>query len=474
MNCFISVPLSLLLSFVAAWAPLASGQGAAQRKPDSLADLSASLEALSARVGRSVVQVLTTAFGPIPPSSPEPVGFGKQRGKGSGLIVGGEGYILTNAHVVEGAEQVHVMLAVPPTDSGPGHSILKPRGRTIQATVVGTDAETDLALLKTASPMPRGLDLGDSDALRQGQVVLAFGSPFGLENSVTMGIVSSVARQLRPDDAMIYIQTDATINPGNSGGPLVDTSGRVVGVNTFILSQSGGSEGLGFAVPSNIARNVFDQLRRHGRVRRGHVGAHVQTVTPSLAAGLRLARDWGVVVSDVSPGSPAETARLAVGDLIVAIDGKPMENARQFDVNLYRRAPGDEVTIEVLRGRESLTRRVLVLERPDDPARLAALVTRDGNLIERLGILGLDVDERIAAMLPALRKPAGVVVAATVPGTGPGEGFQSGDLILSLNGAAIPNLASLREAVGKMPRGASVAVQIQRMGRLIFVAFDLD
>ena len=191
--------------------------------------------------------------------------------------------------------------------------------------------------------------------LKPGQIVMAFGSPLGLNASVTMGVVSAVARQLEPEDPMIYVQTDAPINPGNSGGPLVDADGRVVGINTLIYSQSGGHEGIGFAAPSNIVRNVFDQIRKTGRVRRGEIGVITQTITPLIAEGLGLSQDWGVVDSDVDPNGPGGRAGLQAGDIVLALDGKPMENGRQFQVNFYTRGVGAPVTLEILRGEARVT-----------------------------------------------------------------------------------------------------------------------
>ena len=252
------------------------------------------------------------------------------------MIVDAEGWIVTNAHVVENARSVRVDLVQPAPAGG---SILRPRSRRLPARVVGLDRETDVAVLKIEQSGLPALELGDSEALHQGQVVMAFGSPLGLENSASLGVVSAVARQLKPDDPMIYVQTDASINPGNSGGPLVDAAGRMVGLNTMILSQSGGNEGIGLAAPSNIVRSVYEQIRRSGRVRRGAIGVRAQTITPPLAAGLGLVFDRGVVLSDVLPSGPAAAAGLRPGDVVIALDAKPMENARQLDVNLYRRAP---------------------------------------------------------------------------------------------------------------------------------------
>ena len=261
--------------------------------------------------------------------------------------------------------------------------------------MVGIDQESDLALLKVVETGLPFLPLGDSEALRQGQIVVALGSPLGLEGSVTFGVVSAVARQVKPDGRMVYIQTDAPINPGNSGGPLLDAEGQVVGINSFILTQSGGSEGIGFAAPSNIVRTVIDQLRKTGRVRRGEIGVVAQTITPTLAAGLGLGQTWGVVLADVTPDGPGAAAGLRVADIVLTLDGKVTENARQFLVNLYPHAVGDTVILEVLRGTERRKVPVAVVERPSDPARLADLVSPERNVVGRLGILGLDLDDAL-------------------------------------------------------------------------------
>src|SRR5918994_25813 len=222
--------------------------------------------------------------------------------------------------------------------------------RTHTWSMVGTDAETDLAVLKVEQTNLPFAKLGDSDSLAPGQVVLAFGSPFGLASSVTMGVISAVGRQLRDEDRMVYIQTDTPINPGNSGGPLVTPDGLVVGINTLIFSQSGGSEGVGFAAPGSIVRFVYEQIRTNRRVRRGEIGVFAQTITPAVAAALRLPRDWGVVLGDVYPNSPAANAGLRVGDVILSVDGKRMENGRQFDVTLYQRRGGAPGGPEMGRG----------------------------------------------------------------------------------------------------------------------------
>jgi serine protease Do len=296
-----------------------------------------------------------------------------------------------------------------------------------------------------------------------------------LEGSVSLGVVSAVARQLRPEDRMIYVQTDAAVNPGNSGGPLVDVGGRVVGINTLIASQSGGNEGVSFAAPSNIVRTVFDQIRRTGRVRRGEIGVRAQTVTAPLAAGLGLAQERGVVLSDVRPGGPAAAAGLRPADIVLALDGKPMENARQLEVNLYQRPAGQAVTLEVLRGTGRLTRRVEVAERAGDLERFAALVTPEKNVVMPLGILALDLDANIAHMLPGLRAGAGVVVAGTAADAPAGpEPLQPGDVIYTLNQEPVASLARLRERLAEVPPGAAIVLHVERAGELRFLTFERE
>jgi serine protease Do len=305
--------------------------------------------------------------------------------------------------------------------------------------------------------------------------VFAFGSPLGLENSVTMGIVSSIARQLKPDDPMIYIQTDSAINPGNSGGPLVNTEGEVVGINTLILSQSGGNEGLGFAAPSNIVRAVYDRVRKTGVVVRGEIGVRSQTITPLLAEALELPQDWGVLIGDIEPGGPADIAGLQVGDIILSLDSKVMENGRQFQVNLYRYSIGDVVNLEILRGQEQKGVQVAVLERSKDPERFRRMVSRERNLIPQLGILAIGVNRDLAKLLPVLRKPGGVIVAALVA-DGPywKNEFQPGDVIHAINRTPVGDLPDLRKALEPVQPGNAIAVQIERERDMFFAVFQFE
>jgi len=440
----------------------------------ALGSLSHEFEELARRVAPSVVQVVVTGYGGVDEDAPSADALlGLRRTGGSGVILSADGFIVTNSHVIAGARRVQVMLPRPAAAAG--GSILRRRGASLEAKIVGIDEETDLAVLKIDEKNLPTLPLGDSDTLKQGQLVFAFGSPLGLENSVSMGIVSAVGRQLELDDPMVYVQTDAPINPGNSGGPLVDSDGRVVGINTMILSQGGGNEGLGFAAPSNIVKTVFDQIRTSGRVKRGTIGVYAQTITPTLASAMKLPQDWGVILGDVFPQTPGAMAGLQIGDVVLTLDGKRMENGRQFEVNLYRRAVGDVVNVEVLRDGKTLKYPVAVAEREDDAARFADMVSPERNIVPRLGVLALDIDERVASMIGELRVPRGVLVAAIASDAPAAEhALEAGDVIVAVNGSPVTTLADLRSSVARLATRAPLVLQVQRNGQLMFVAFELE
>src|SRR5215470_17267346 len=328
---------SLLIFCSSVLGPSARAQAQPHRHTyDALHQMSKSFENLVRRVSPAVVEVLVTGIGTGDEDDQQASGaVGRERSLGSGVIVDPDGYIVTNYHVVKGAERIRIILAPAAKEESEAVSLLKSRGGTLPARIVGFSKMIDLAVLKVeASGLPT-LPLARYARLRKGQMVLAFGSPEGLENSVAFGLVSAVLRQPDPDNPMVYIQTDAAINPGNSGGPLVDMEGNVVGIDTFIYSQSGGNEGLGFAIPSGIVRYAYEQIRQHGRVRRRAIGADLQTLTPDLAHGLGIPTEVGVIVSDVTPGGPAERAGLKVEDTITAIDGMPVDNLPLFVLSLY-------------------------------------------------------------------------------------------------------------------------------------------
>ena len=465
--------LSAVVLLLALLPPAVSGQdrnrGAATA---SLADLDKSIEVLVRSVNPSVVQIFTTGLAPAAGIVTDQSSLvTTQRASGSGVIVDAEGYIVTNAHVVRGASRIRVEIPVAPS----GQSLLARRSRVAPARLIGLDEETDIAVLRVEERGLPVLPFSDSDELTTGQMVLAFGSPLGLQNSVSLGIVSAVARQLEPESPMVYIQTDAAINLGNSGGPLVDARGRLVGVNTLILAGAASTAGPGFAAPSNIVRAVYEQIKRTGRVRRGEIGVRAQTVTPILAAGLGLKRDQGAVLADVTPGGNGDRAGLSVGDLVLTLDGKPIENGRQFHVNLYRREVGDVVRLEVLRGDQPTTVLVSVAERADPLSAAALLSDPRENVVPRLGILAATIDPKLAGALP-LRSRSGVVVASASSSALDDDngGLAPGDVIHAVNGQWISDLPALRSAVDALKPGAPVVLQIERRWTLMYLAFTVE
>lgn len=440
---------------------------------ESLKRLNAGLEYLATQASRGVVQILVTGYGPVEDSGRTDTALiARQRAIGSGVIVDRSGYVITNAHVVEGAQRIRVVLPLP---LGEG-AVLEPEGkrRILEAKLVGVHQESDLALLKvTAAELPT-LPLASTRPVHQGELVFAIGSPEGLANTVTMGVVSAVARQPDPGKAMVYIQTDAPINPGSSGGPLVDIEGQVLGINTFILSGSGGSEGIGFAIPARIVKFVYDSLRRYGHVHRSEIQAAAQTITPSLAAALGLKRSWGVVISDVTPGGPAEAAGLMVEDIVLAADDRAIDTLPAFMGALYLHPADKVLKLDVLRDSGQKTLFIPVLPEKHEMDQLLDLAD-SRNLVPQLGILVATIDDKVRPMAGELRIPSGVVVLGRAADLlGPNLGLTTGDVIHSINNRPLDTVDSLRSALSQMKPGDSVALQVERQGKLKFVSFELD
>jgi len=442
---------------------------------DTLEKLNTALESLAARVSPAVVQILVTGYGPLRERDDErsqTAYIVRQKAVGSGVIVDSSGYIMTNAHVVEGAQRIRVALPLPMGDSAGQVPIGK--RRILEARLIGQHKETDLALLKIDETDLPTLPLASQQRAHVGQLVFAIGSPEGLQNSVTMGVVSAIARQPDPAKSLTYLQTDAPINPGNSGGPLVDTNGGVLGINTFILSQGGGSEGLGFAIPARVVDFVYRSLRKYGHVHRVEIGAAAQEITPTLAEGLHLPKHWGVVVDDVKPDGPAAAAGLQIQDIILSADDRRIETLSSLSAALYLHRLDQVVKLEILRGNEKRTLYVPAIEQHDHMDAILDSVNPENSLISPLGVLAIDLTDELRSKL-ALRIPSGVVVVGRAADLIlPDTGLQAGDIIHQLNSTSIDSMDTLRAAVRALKTGDPVVLQVERDGGLLYVSFEME
>ena len=465
-----------LLSFTAMLI-LNAGYAVAQTETENspLARLSGSIRNLTGRVAPSVVEIIVTGYGTADDQHGTVSNqISMQRSTGSGVIVDPSGYIMTNAHVVQGALSLKILMA----DREPPRVISSnlPDGMIVkEAKIIGMDSDSDLALLRVDGNSLPALGFGDSDTVRQGDLVFALGSPVGLRNSLSMGVVSAPARAVNDDNPILFIQTDASINPGNSGGALIDTNGSLIGLNAYIVSQSGGNEGIGFAIPSNVVRNVFQQLREKGRVSRGTVGLFVQNITAPMATGLDLPSTRGIVVADVNPGGPGDQAGVKRRDVVISLNGDAIRIAREFENLIYRRKPGDRLKLVVLRSSSRLEMTLKVEEKSDPTDPVASLVSPENNLIQRLGIVCVEIDKTVAEALPDLRRRYGLIVAAKSP-TGHSQliDLQENDVLHSVNNQTVTDLALFRKTIDDLKPGSPVALQVERNHRLQYVAFEIE
>ena len=374
------------------------------------------------------------------------------RGAGSGFLVTADGYILTNNHVVAEADKITVTLA---------------SGKEYPAKLVGRDPTFDLAVVKIDAKDLPVLSLGDSDKLEVGEWVAAIGNPFGLEHTITVGVISAKNRNIRAKDVNFqgFLQTDAAINPGNSGGPLLDLSGKVVGINTAIIPYA---QGIGFAIPVNMAKQVMDDLVNFGKVRRGWLGIYLQPVTEEVAEAYGLKNTDGALVSDVQGDSPALRAGLQRGDVIVAIDGTSLKNYQDLSFAVRKHLAGDEVTLTVMRRGERKEIKVRLGELPGQ----VTGESPEGNAVEeKLGLAVAPVDGARRTKYN-LGDHKGMVVTEVKRGT-PAErlGIREGDLVLEANGVPVPDEAAWNKALGKAHKG--VVLLILRDGRTFFISLRM-
>ncbi len=436
-----------------------------------------SLSGLVKRLTPSVVNISTTnttKFGMAPHQSPfgergdDPFEeffnrfFGelpqrefKRKGLGSGFILSDDGYIITNNHVVEKADDIKVILQ---------------DGESYKANIIGKDPKTDLALLKIEPKNKlNAVTLGRSNTLEIGDWVVAIGNPFGLGHTVTTGIVSAKGRSLGLGAYDDFIQTDAAINPGNSGGPLFDLNGEVVGVNTAIIA---GGQGIGFAIPVDMARNVVEQLQNKGKVVRGWLGVLVQQITPEIAESLNLRQSEGALVSDVTPGGPADKAGIKRGDVIVAFDGNRIEDMPDLPKTVATNEPGTKSKLTFIRNGKENTVHLTIGELPEEAA--VSTNVRNNNVERNLGLIVQEINPQIQRRF-RLEESKGVIITDVNPGSiGYEAGLMAGDIILEINKQNIENLDAYRKSVDSLKEGQTALLLVQRASNTIYVALKIE
>jgi len=382
-------------------------------------------------------------------------------GLGSGFIVSNEGYIVTNAHVVENAAEINVRLQ---------------DKREFKAKLVGADTRSDVAVVKIDAKNLQTMKIGDTSKLRVGEWVIAIGSPFGFSNTVTAGIVSAKSREnLSQDpnlDAVPFIQTDVAVNPGNSGGPLLNMKGEVIGINSQIFSRTGAFAGISFAIPIDYAYNVADQIIKTGHVTRGRIGVGIQNVNKDLAESLGLANTQGAAVSNVEDGSPASKAGLEVGDVIMKIDGKPVEGSADLSRTIRAMKPGTKANLTVFRGGKTRDLTITVAEfKDEEPAKVAGNSKKKE--AAKPGKLGLAVGELTAEQKKTLKVNQGVVVEAA-DGAVLAAGVGPGDVILRVNNSDTPNVKAFNEVVAKLDPKKPVALLIKDEQGTRYITFRAE
>jgi serine protease Do len=406
---------------------------------------------------------------PTPPPMPPGGGHGRpDQSAGSGVIVDSNGFIVTNNHVVEGATEITVTLS---------------DRREFSAKVVGTDPKTDLAVVKIEAKNLPSLKWAEYEKLQVGDLVLAVGSPFGLSSTVTLGIVSALGRgNVGIADYEDFIQTDAAINPGNSGGALVNMNGELMGINTAIFSRTGGSEGIGFAIPSSIALDIVESLQKTGKVVRGWMGVAIQEITPALAKSFKLPEQRkGVLISDVNENGPSHAAGIKRGDVVIAFNGKEVQNVSQLRNLVARTMVGQDAQVKILRDGKEQSIAVKVAERPTDemlakkepsvPKEPVETVKLPDNVLASLRVQGLDGATMSQFKIPA--KTTGVVVTSVENGgAAEAAGLQRGDVIQEVNHEVVKTLDEYQKASGMLKKDELAVLLLSRQGNSLFVAVN--
>jgi serine protease Do len=381
----------------------------------------------------------------------------KQHGLGSGVIVTADGYILTNNHVVDHASDVRVSLQ---------------DGTEYSAKVVGTDPKTDLAVLKVNATGLPAIEMTDSEAVEVGDTVLAIGNPFGIGQTVTTGIVSATGRSALGLDYEDFIQTDAAINPGNSGGALVDAEGRLIGINTAILSRSGGNQGIGFAIPSSLARDVMESLIADGKVVRGFLGVAIQDLTPAIAKKFKTDAKTGALVGDVSAKSPAAEAGLESGDVITEFAGRPVSSSHSLRLQVARTKPGEKVDLKVIRGsaEKAITVKVGELPNTDKIAKAGSDATEDKGTLNGVAVTDLDSQSRREFRIPGNLQGA-LITNVDESSAAAEAGLSAGDVILEINREKV---SSAQDAIRltENPEDRTTLVKVWSKGSQRFVVVD--
>jgi serine protease Do len=459
-----AIALALFLCSAAAFAQLPDFTDLAEKQGPAVVNVSTSSSGRAGRPGRlpNVPEddPFYEFFRRFAPQIPGPREFEAQS-LGSGFIISSDGYVLTNAHVVEAADEITIKL----NDK-----------REFKAKVIGADRKTDIALLKIDATGLPAVRIGDPTRLRVGEWVVAIGSPFGFENTVTAGIVSAKGRSLPQENFVPFIQTDVAVNPGNSGGPLFNLRGEVVGINSQIYSRTGGFMGLSFAIPIDVAMDIQQQLRTTGKITRGRVGVGIQPVTKEMAESFALPKPAGALVNAVEPGSPAEKAGIQVSDVILRFDGKPVNSADDLVRLVGNTKPGTRAQIQVWRAKASRDLTITVGEMPDD--RAAARGQRRGPgkpapdtaTLSKLGMTLTDLREEQLKEL----KIAGGVLVEEANGAAARAGIRRGDVILAINNQSVKSVEQFSQLIGQFEKGRSVALLVRRAGGSIYIPLRIE